>query len=74
MIHIKCVELYIQRIFVGIVIEIDKAVVEQETRVAFFPIRVKDLVTTLYIFESFYDKAFSIISVCPSSLSWPLMV
>ena len=70
----KIIELDGQRELIGIIIKIDKAIIEKESGVAFFPIRVKDLVTTLDVFKCFDDKAFPIISVGPSSLSWSLMI
>ena len=61
-------------VLVCIVIQVDEAVVEEEPRVAFLPIRVVHLIASLDIFESLNDKALPIICVEPSCLNRPLMV
>jgi hypothetical protein len=59
---------------ISIVVEVDEAVVQEESAVALLSIAIIDLLTTLDIVKGFYDKASSVISVVPCGLSRPLMV
>jgi hypothetical protein len=59
---------------VRIVVEVDEAVVQEESAVALLSIAIIDLLSTLDIVKGFNYKASSVISVVPCSLSRPLMV
>lgn len=54
---------------IGIVVQVDETVVQEEPVVALLTIRIKDLVTSLNIFHCFNDETLSVISVSPSGLS-----
>jgi hypothetical protein len=59
---------------VGVVVQVDKAVVEEEARVAFFAIGVVDLLAPLDVVSCFDDEAFTLITVGPLGPLWSLMV
>ena len=61
-------------ILVGIVVQVDEAIVEKEARVALFAVRVVDLFTALDVFQSFDDEALSVVRVGPARLPWSLVV
>lgn len=61
-------------IFIGIIIEINETVIQEESAVAFFAIAIINLLTPLNVIESFNNESSSIISIVPCSLSWSLMI
>ncbi len=71
---IVIVHLYSERVLIRIVIQVDEAVVEKETRVALFAIRVIDLITSWDVFKGLNDETCAIICVGPTSLARSLVV
>ena len=63
-----------ERIFVGIVVQIDEAIVEQESRVTLLSVRVVDLLASLDVFKGFDDETLAFVSVGPASLPRALVV
>ena len=59
---------------VCIVIQVNKAIVKEETTVAFLSITIIHLFTSLNIIQSFNDKSPSVIGVVPGCLPWSFMV
>lgn len=59
---------------VGIIVEIDEAIVQEEATVALLSIAVVDLLTALDVIERFNDEASPVVSVVPCSLSRSLVV
>jgi hypothetical protein len=60
--------------FICIVVQIDEAVIEEETTVAFLTIAVINLLTSLDVVQSLYNETSSVICVVPGSLSGSLVV
>ena len=69
LIHLDC-----KRVLVGIVVQVDEAVVEKEARVALFAIGVINLFATLDILESLDDETLTFVSVGPAGLPWTLVI
>jgi hypothetical protein len=60
--------------FIGIVVQIDEAVIEEETTVAFLTIAVVNLLTSLDVIQGLNNKSSTVICVVPGSLSRALVV
>ena len=61
-------------VLIGIIVEVNEAVVEEESAVAFLAVAIVDLVTSLDVIEGIDDEAAFVIGVVPSRLPWPPMI
>ena len=61
-------------VLVGIIVEVNEAVVEEETAVALLAVAIVDLVTSLDVIEGIDDEAAFVIGVVPSRLPWPPVI
>jgi hypothetical protein len=61
-------------VLIGIIVEVNEAVVEEETAVALLAVAIVDLVTSLDVIEGIDDEATFVIGVVPSRLPWPPMI
>ena len=66
--------LHRERVLICVVVQVDKAVIEKEARVAFLAIGIVDLLTTLYVLERLDDEALTLICVGPASLARTLVI
>ena len=64
----------LQRDFICIVVQIDEAVVQEESAVALLAVAIIDLLSSLDIFDCFDDESLSLVCVGPRSLSRSLVV
>ena len=71
LLRVKCFVVHLdgEGVFVCIVVKIDEAVVEQESRVALFAVRVVNLLSTLDVLKSLNDESLAIISISPAGLA-----
>jgi len=60
--------------FIGIIVQVDKTIVQEESAITLLAITIINLITSLYIFNGFNNKSLFIICVCPGCLSWSLMI
>ena len=60
--------------FVCIVVQVDEAVVQEESRVAFATIAVVNLFASLDVVGCFNDKSSLLVAVVPGGLLWSLMI
>lgn len=51
--------------FIGVIVQVNEAVVQEESAVAFLAIAIIDLFSTLDVFDGFNDEPFLFISVSP---------
>ena len=68
-IHLDC-----EWVLVGVVVEVDEAVVEEEASVALFTVRIVNLFSTLDLFKCLNDEALTVICICPASLAGTLVI
>ena len=61
-------------VLIGIVVKIDEAVVQKESRVALLTVRVVNLLTTLDVLEGLNDETLAVVSVRPARLTGSLVV
>ena len=61
-------------VLIGIIVEVNEAVVEEESAVAFLAVAIVDLVTSLDVIEGIDDEAAFVIGVVPSRLPWPPVI
>lgn len=65
---------HLQRNFVGVVVQIDEAVVQEKARIALLAVRVVDLLSALDVLDGLDDEAVVLVRVGPGGLSRPLVV
>mmetsp|Transcript_14414 Transcript_14414/g.14026 ORF Transcript_14414/g.14026 Transcript_14414/m.14026 type:complete len:236 (-) Transcript_14414:738-1445(-) len=65
---------YFEGELVGVIVQVDEAVIEEEPVVAFLPITIIDLLTSFDVFHGLDDEALSVIGVTPGGLSRPPVV
>ena len=63
-----------ERILVGVVVQINEAIVEQESRVTLLSVRVVDLLAALDVFEGLNDETLALVCVRPAGLPRALVV
>jgi hypothetical protein len=61
-------------VLIGIIVEVNEAVVEEESAVAFLAVAIVDLVASLDVIEGIDDEAAFVIGVVPSRLPWPPVI
>lgn len=54
---------YLEWVLIGIVVQIDESIVEEESRVALLPIRVVHLFPSFHVFQGLYDEAFNLVRI-----------
>lgn len=67
--HIQC-----HREVIGIVVQVDEAVVKKEAGVALSPVRIVDGLASLDVDNRIDDEALSLVTVCPRCFTRPLMI
>ena len=50
-------------IFIGVIVQVDEAIVEKESRIALFAVGVIDLIATFDVFKRLNDETLPVISV-----------
>jgi len=60
--------------FIGIIVQVDEAIVQEESAITLLAITIINLITSLNIFNGFNNKTLFIIGICPRSLPWSLMI
>lgn len=61
-------------VLISIVIEIDEPVIQQESGITLFPVRIIDLFATLNVVERLNNEPFTFVAILPRSLPWASMV
>lgn len=61
-------------ILVRIIVQVDEAIVKQETRIAFLAVGVVDLLTALNVLQCLDDEALAFIRVSPAGLARTLVI
>ena len=72
--RVSSLELKLEWELIRIIVQVNKAVVQEESRVALFAIRVKYLLATLNVLECVNHEAAPIIAILPRCLAGPSMI
>lgn len=72
--RILLVQVNYQRYLIGIVVQVDETIVQEETRVALFAVTVVYLLSSGDVVTSLNDEGASLIAVVPGGLPWSLVV
>lgn len=59
---------------IGIIVQIDEAIVKEEATIALLAVGIVDLLTSLDVIEGLDDEATAVICVVPRCLPWALVI